>query len=149
MGIFWSHFWHFLKPGCQGILVIVAVQFSATSTSIIGKKSLFLRKLHNSDLNMEKEIVQLVLGSRFGIFGGFGWICSLILGEKPGFGKVQSSAFPDLGLGSSTQFWANRFELWAFWRCLKGFKFRFWWMNLGSKEFEAVRISLYLCSIQH
>ena len=33
-------------------------------------------------------------------------------------------------------FWPNRFEVWAFWRGSKGFEVQFWWMNLGSSEFE-------------
>ena len=64
------------------------------------------------------------MGSKFGIFGGFRWVCSsILLGGKPGFGGVQSSVFPDLGL-SSAHFWPNRFEV------------QFCWKNLGSSEFE-------------
>ena len=31
-----------------------------------------------------------VRGSEFGIFGGFGWVCSSVMVGKPGFGRVQS-----------------------------------------------------------
>ena len=50
------------------------------------------------------------MGSEFGIFGGFRWVCSSVLVDEPGLGKVQSSVFPDLGLGSAW-FWPNRFEV--------------------------------------
>ena len=75
------------------------------------------------------------MGSNFANFRGFGWICSLILVDVPGFGRVQTSFFPDLGLGSAG-FWLNMFEVWTFWRGLKGFEVWFWWMNLGLSEFE-------------
>ena len=39
--------------------------------------------------------------SEFGIFGGFGWVCSSVLVDESGFGRVRSSVFPDLGLGSA------------------------------------------------
>ena len=75
--------------------------------------------------------------------------------DDPGFGRVQSLVFLDLGLGLA-HFWPNRFEVWAFWRGSNGFEVRFWWTNLGLSEFkvrpvkfEAVRSSLYLGSIQH
>ena len=58
-------------------------------------------------------IVVGFVGSEFGIFGGFGWVRSSILVDKPGFGKVRSSVFPDLGLGSA-HFWPNRFKVQAF-----------------------------------
>ena len=38
------------------------------------------------------------MGSEFGIFGGFGWVCSSVLVDEPGFKRVLSSVFPDLGL---------------------------------------------------
>ena len=53
------------------------------------------------------------MGSKFGIFGGFGWVRSSVLVDEPGFGRVRSSVFPDLGLGLAG-FWPNRFEVWAF-----------------------------------
>ena len=43
--------------------------------------------------------------------------------------------FGFLTLGSA-HFWPNMFEVQAFLTGLKGFEFRFWWMNLGSCEFE-------------
>ena len=55
----------------------------------------------------------IVMGSEFGIFGGFGWVHSSILVDEPGFGRVRSLVFPDLDLGS-THFWLNRFEVLAF-----------------------------------
>ena len=60
---------------------------------------------------------------------------SSILVDKPGFGRVRSSVFPDLSLGL-VHFWLNRFEVRAFWMGMKGFEIRFWWTNLGSSEFE-------------
>ena len=75
------------------------------------------------------------VGSKFGIFGGFGWVRSLILVDEPGFRRVQSSVFLDLGLGSA-HFWPNRFEVRAFWRGSNGFEVQFWWTNLNSREFE-------------
>ena len=71
----------------------------------------------------------------FGIFGGFGWVRSSVLVDKPGFERVQSSVFPDLGLGLAF-FWSNMFEVLVFWRGSNGFEIRFWGMNLGSSEFE-------------
>ena len=41
------------------------------------------------------------IGSKFGIFGGFRWIRSSILADVPGFGRVHSSVFTDLVLGSA------------------------------------------------
>ena len=64
----------------------------------------------------------------FGIFGVFGWVCSLVLVEELG----SSSVFPDLGLGSA-HFWVNRFKVQAFGRALSGLKVRFWWTNLSSR----------------
>ena len=52
------------------------------------------------------------------------WVCSSNLVDKPGFGRVLSSGFSDLGLGWA-RFWLNRFEV------------RFWWTNRGSSEFKA------------
>ena len=85
------------------------------------------------------------VGSEFGIFGGFGWVCSSVLVDEPGFGRVRSLVFPDLGLGS-TYFRAKKFEVRTFWRVRKGSKFGFgrrtWiWKSskfdmLGSKQFE-------------
>ena len=76
---------------------------------------IYLKLLTVSSLSQ----LQLVLsqtqfvGSEFGIFGGFEWVLSLILVDNPGFGRVQSSVFPDLGLGSA-HFWPNRFEVQVF-----------------------------------
>ena len=39
------------------------------------------------------------VGSEFGIFGGFGWVRSSVLVGEPGFGRVLSLFFLDLGLG--------------------------------------------------
>ena len=61
------------------------------------------------------------MGSEFGNFGGFKWVRSSILVDEPGFGRVRSSIWLDLGLGSA-YFWLNRFEVQAFWR---GSKFGF------------------------
>ena len=61
------------------------------------------------------------VGSEFGMFGGFGWVCSSVLVGKLGFGRVRSLVFPDLGLGSA-HFWPNMFEVRAFCR---GSKFGF------------------------
>ena len=72
-------------------------------------------------------------------------------GTKFGLGgptQFRSLVFPDLGLGLA-RFWLNKFKVWAFWMGLSGFEVQFWWTNLGSSEFEAVRSSLYLGSIQH
>ena len=61
---------------------------------------------------------------------------SLILLEEPGFKRVQIIfVCLDLGMGSA-HFWLNRFKVQAFWRGSKGFEIQFWWMNLGSIEFE-------------
>ena len=53
------------------------------------------------------------MGLKFGVFGGFGWVRSLALVDEPGFSRVRSLVFPDLGLGSA-HFWLNRFEV-RFW----------------------------------
>ena len=75
------------------------------------------------------------VGSKFGIFGGFGWVRSSIWVDEPGFRRVRSSVFPNLVLGL-TYIWPNKFEVWTICRGSKGFKVRFWWTSLGSKEFE-------------
>ena len=62
------------------------------------------------------------MSSEFGIFGVFRWVCSLVLVDEPGFGKVRSSVFPDLGLGSAHT-WLNRFKVSGF---LEGFEVQFW-----------------------
>ena len=74
----------------------------------------------------------------------------MVLEDEPGFGKVRSSVFPDLGLGSA-HFWLNKFEVRAFWKGSKEFEVLFWWTNLGLSDFkiqpvkfQAVRSSLYL-----
>ena len=41
------------------------------------------------------------VGLEFGIFGGFGWVHSSVLVDEPGFGRVRSLIFPDLGLSSA------------------------------------------------
>ena len=33
------------------------------------------------------------MGSKFGFFRGFGWVCSSILVDEPGFNRVQSLVF--------------------------------------------------------
>ena len=72
----------------------------------------------------------------FGIFGGgFGWVCSSVLVDEPGFERVQSLVFPDLDL-SLAHFWLNRFEVRAFWKGSSGFEVRFWWTNLRSNEIK-------------
>ena len=63
-------------------------------------------------------------GSKFGIFGGFGWVHSSVLVDEPGFGGVQRSVLPDLGLGTAW-FWLNRFEYRAFWRGSNVFQVQF------------------------
>ena len=39
------------------------------------------------------------MGSEFGIFGGFGWVCISVLVDEPGFGRVQSLVFSGFGPG--------------------------------------------------
>ena len=68
-------------------------------------------------------------------FEELGWVHSLVTVKEPGFGRVQSSIFPDLGQGSA-HFWTNMFEVQAFWRGSNGFKIWFLLMNLSSNEFE-------------
>ena len=75
------------------------------------------------------------VGSEFRIFGGFRWVRSSVLVDKPGFGRVQSSIFMDLDLGSAC-FWPNSFEVQAFWRGSKGFEVRSWWIYMGLSAFE-------------
>ena len=62
------------------------------------------------------------VGLEFRIFGGFGWVHSSVLVEKPLF--VQRGlkfSFSRFGLGLA-HFWLNRFKVWFFWRGLKGFE---------------------------
>ena len=62
----------------------------------------------------------------FGIFGGICRVCCLVVEDEPElFGKVRSSVFPDLGLGSA-HFSSNRFEVRTFWKGLVGFEVQFW-----------------------
>ena len=61
------------------------------------------------------------MSSKFGFFGGFEWLHSSILVDKPGFGLK----FGFSGFGT-------------------GFEVRLWLTNFGLREFEEVRISLYL-----
>ena len=60
------------------------------------------------------------MSSKVSIFGGFGWVCSSILLDKPGFGRVQCSLFLELA-----HFWPNRFEVRFFGGVRKGSKFDF------------------------
>ena len=55
------------------------------------------------------------VSSEFGFLKGSGGFFRLILVEKSGFRRVQSSVFLDLGLVLA-HFWPNRFKVWAFWR---------------------------------
>ena len=55
------------------------------------------------------------MGSEFEIFVGFWWVHSSVLVDEPGFRKVRSSVFPDLG-PDLAHFWLNRFKVQAFWR---------------------------------
>ena len=65
------------------------------------------------------------VGLAFGIFGEFGWVRSLVLVYEPEFGRIQSTVFPDLGLGLA-HFWPNRFKVWAFWKGSNRFEVWFW-----------------------
>ena len=49
------------------------------------------------------------VGSEFGIFGGFGWVCSSVLVGKPGFGRVRSSdlEFGELWRTLDILFWTQ------------------------------------------
>ena len=78
------------------------------------------------------------VGSKFGIFGGFGWVRHLALADDPGFGRVRSSGFLDMSLGMA-HFRLNRFEVRAL---SNGFKVRFWQTNLSSSEFEVQHVKL-------
>ena len=81
----------------------------------------------------------LVRGARVRKIEGLGGFIVRFLWDKPaGFGRVRSLVFLSLGLGL-THFLQNRFENRALWRGSKGFKIRFWWMNLSSIEFVEVR----------
>ena len=53
-------------------------------------------------------------------------VCSSVLVDELGFGRVQSLVCPDMRLGSAI-FWLNMFKVWAFWRVLVpvGLKFSF------------------------
>ena len=76
-----------------------------------------------------KDLVPLdriqFVDSEFRIFGGFGWVYSSIMVDEPVLGRVRSSVFQDLGLGSA-HFWLNKFEVRAFWRGSNGFEAQFW-----------------------
>ena len=94
------------------------------------------------------------MGSKFGIFGGFGWVCSSVLVDEPGFRRVWSSFFSRFGLGS-THSGQTGMKFGLFGGVQMGLKFGFWRMNLGSSEFEvqpvkfkAIQCSSYLGSIQ-
>ena len=60
---------------------------------------------------------ELVLGRTQFVGSKFGWVHNSILVDKPGFRRVRSPVFPNLGLG------------------LGGFKVRFWWINYCSSKF--------------
>ena len=47
------------------------------------------------------------------------WVHSSVLVDEPGFRRIRSSAFPNLGMGLA-HFWPNRFEVQDFWSL--GFK---------------------------
>ena len=90
--------------------------------------------------------------SKFEIYGGFGYVRSSILVDKPGVQKGSKFGFSRFGSGFRL-FLARQVQSSGF---LKGFEVQFWWTNLGLSEFEvrpvkfkAVRSSLYLGSIQH
>ena len=89
------------------------------------------------------------VGLEFGIFGGFRWVRSSIWVDEPGFGRVRSSVFPDLGLGS-TYFWpkGSKFGHFAGFKRVRssvlvdepGFE----WVQIRPVKFEAVQSLLYL-----
>ena len=56
------------------------------------------------------------VGSEFGIFGGFGWVCSSVLVGKPGFGRVRSSdlEFGELWRTLDTLFWAQNLLIFGY-----------------------------------
>ena len=55
-----------------------------------------------------------VCGFEVSDFRKFRWLRnSSVLGDEPGFGRIQSSVFPDLGLGLA-HFWSNRFKFGLF-----------------------------------
>ena len=76
------------------------------------------------------------MGSKFGIFRGFGWVCSSILVDEPGFTRVRKFDVSRFGPGSGP-FLAEHVRSSGF---LEGFKVQFWWRNLGSSEFEVQHI---------
>ena len=47
------------------------------------------------------------MGLKFGIFGGFEWVRSSIMVDKPGFRRVQRSVFLELGLGLASYIMAK------------------------------------------
>ena len=47
------------------------------------------------------------VGLKFGIFGGFEWVRSSIMVDKPGFRRVQRSVFLELGLGLASYIMAK------------------------------------------
>ena len=75
-----------------------------------------------------------------GFLEGFRWIRGSALVGKPGFGRVLSSVFLDLGLGLA-HFWLNGFEVRAFRSGLNGLEVRFW--------FDPTLIYLLLTSITY
>ena len=67
-----------------------------------------------------------VIGSKFGIFGVFRWVHSLILVKKTGFSRVRSSVLMDLGQGLvrflADQVQSSGFLEWFQKRLMFGFK---------------------------
>ena len=49
-----------------------------------------------------------------GIFEGFGWVCSLVLVNKHGFGLRKGSNFSFPQFGVLTSFLLNRYKVWFF-----------------------------------
>ena len=95
------------------------------------------------------------VSSWFRIFRGFGWVHNLVLVDGPGFGMVQLSVFPDLGLGLA-HFWllkGSQFGL------FEGSKYNFGrrtWVRMSSKfnlssskQFDFIVHCVYLGLIQH
>ena len=74
-----------------------------------------------------------------GFLEGFGWIRGSALVDRPGFRRVLSSVFLDLGLGSA-HFWLNRFKVRDF---RKGFEWVRSSFLVVKLMFEQVRISTF------
>ena len=67
------------------------------------------------------------VGLEFGIFGGFGWVHSLVLVGEPGFRRVQSS---DLGFGKPN-FWLTWFFSRHYNRVKTNGNFYMWYIFAG------------------